>query len=70
MATVKTWKELEKAMRDQYEKEIKKRFKNGEVKEHCSVCKCEQVLKLEDNKVKCTVCDNEFDLDIEYKFKQ
>lgn len=64
MGTARNPKELKKLLVEQYAKEIKRRFKDGEVKEYCSVCKCERTLKLDNNNVKCTVCDNEFDLDI------
>ena len=67
MGTARNYDELKKLLAEQYAKEIKKKFKDGEIKEYCSVCKCERVLKLDDNEVKCTVCGNEFDLDIEFK---
>ncbi|MSU01917.1 hypothetical protein [Tissierella pigra] len=67
MGTARNYNELQKLLAEQFAKKIEKKFKDGEVKRYCSVCECEQVLKLDGTKPKCTVCDKEFELDIEYK---
>lgn len=62
MKNVRTWSELEKALKEKAETVVLEKLKNGEVSNYCPVCKSEQVIKLVDDKAKCTICDNEFDI--------